>query len=107
MIAKPEMEGGINELAWIWENKRQQLKDSYKGCKIRMNKKKGCPQKLSIRLLNRPFSEVPYMNHNEKEQYGEKIFFGEDKLHDIISNLLHDMPAIKMVANGQEIICLF
>jgi len=101
MNAKPKSNEGIGMLEWIWEkNGRQELRDNYKGCKIRMYKKNGRPSKLSIRLLDKPFKEVAALNYEERGDYGELVYFQESTFGEVIDNLVHDKPSMKMAVNS-------
>ena len=100
MNAKPETEEGINTLEWIWANKRKELRGEYQNCKIRMNKKGDRPSNMSVRILEKPFTEFPYLDYHEKGDLGEMIYYGEDKFYDLINELLADMPPMKMAVNS-------
>ena len=87
---------GIEALEWLWKNKRKELHKElqkvFKDCQIRMHKKDGRPSKLSVRILDKPFREVFYMDFNERADFGEYISCFERPFTDVIVSLLDDMP---------------
>ena len=100
MNAVPESNEAIESLEWLWENKRKELRNAYKDCKIRLYKKNGRASKLSVRILSKAFKEIPHLAFEERDHFGEVVFCEEVSFNEVIEDLFNDMPAMKMAVNS-------
>ena len=98
--AVPLSEEGIRQLEWIWNNKRDELRNQYDNYNRRMYYKKGRPSKFLIRLLDKPFKEVMHYDFQEKYDLGYYIHDQERNFREFVEDLIADIPSMKMVVNG-------
>jgi hypothetical protein len=94
LLGIPDSTNGVELLEWLWKNKRQEFRNEYEECKIKMYKKNGRPSKLSIQLSDMPFKEVLLSDFRGRTYYGDYAFSQECFLGETIENLLDDMPVV-------------
>ena len=95
LMGIPESNNGVELLEWLWKNKRQEFRNEYDECKIKMYKKNGRPSKLSIQLSDMPFKEVLLSDFRGREYYGDYAFVQECFLGELIENLVDGKPIVK------------
>jgi len=92
MNAVSKTDKGIELLNWLWKNRREELQDKCKGYKMSFQKRKGRPARLSVRVLDKPFKEVPHSDYNERDRFGEIVYLEEYDFREYVEDLLTDMP---------------
>ena len=93
VVAKSDK--GVESLEWIWVNKRKELQQEYKDCKIRLYKKDGRPSKISVRILGIGFNELQNLTYSEKSYCGRSSYIEEHDFSQLIEDFLSDMPVNK------------
>lgn len=90
MHAIAESGPGADTLKWLWENRHDEIREHYKGCKVKLHKKSGTPHKLSVRLWEVPFRNFIYSTADEKDYYADEFFGGEREFSEFMDSLIMD-----------------
>ena len=100
MHAIVDSDSGVDTLNWLWEHKYNEIREEYKGCEIRLHKKKNVPHKVSVRINKVPFINVICSTPGEKEEYAGEVFGGELNFVELFDSLIYEMESEKKSATG-------
>lgn len=63
----------IEEIKSLWKNRFREIRDHYKGSMVSIDKKKGVPHRISLKISDTPFRDVMLSSPDEKVTYADKV----------------------------------
>ena len=92
MHAIETSEAGVDVLKELNEKKLERIRERYKDCKIKLQRRNGRPHKLSVRVWPVPFKAFMLSSPREKAIYTDQVFGWELFFFDDVSPIIEGMP---------------